>query len=456
MNLKISNFEFNKIKTNCEIKKMRIKMYRIIILIILFTGLIAAQNLHPKYEEGMKDFRNGNYQLAESKFSLALEDDFFDAEIYYMRGLSRLYQNKFHDAVIDFTEAINLKPDHADAYNSRGLCYGYLDQKLIAMPDFNKAIELDPEFGNAYINRASLQIANKNYDAAMSDLDKALEYSPNNPELYLQRGRLYHKLDKYSEAIQDFSTVLRKGLKHNKIYFNRANSYFKMGDYENAIKDYSHAIERNPDDLEALNNRAMAYEKLGMHELAYKDRKLLNDKTNLFYTPLDELKYKNFSSSNGEVNLEMPDNWHFYEITSETGYRIVVSKDSIDPHSQMLRVGVTINVERNMFERYNLKNDFTVLEFWKGSQEQNMNDYHSYTVSSKTEKHFHGYPSIFNTVNIQPEPNSPIYTMYEFVIAYKGNLVFMYFQSPQPEFAYYGEIFKIAKESFKLNPDAAE
>lgn len=431
-------------------------MFRIFLFFVLFSGFLVAQNLHPKYEEGMAEFRNGNYQTAETMFSLALEDDFFDAELYYMRGLSRLYQNKFNDAAVDFTEAINLKPDYADAYNSRGLCYGYIDQTLIAMPDFNKAIELDPEFGNAYINRASLHIANKNYDAAMSDLDKALEYSPNNPELYLQRGRLYHKQGKYSEAIQDFSTVIRKGLKHNKIYFNRANSYFKMGDFENAVKDYSHAIEKNPDDLEALNNRAMAYEKLGMHELAYKDRKLLNDKTNLFFTPLEDIKYRKYSSSNGEVNLDMPDDWFFYEIPSETGYQVIISKDSINPHNQMMRVGVSVNVERNMFERYNLNNDYSVLEFWKGSQKQNMADYASYNVISKTEKLFHGYPSIFNTVDIQPAPDSPIYTMYEFVIAYQGNIVFMYFQSPQPEFTYYGEIFKIAKESFKLKPQTEE
>lgn len=430
-------------------------MLRILVAFVILSVTLIAQNLHPKYEEGMKEFKSRNYQRAEVLFSQALEDDFFDAEIYYMRGLAKLYQNKFHDAITDFSETVKLDPEHADAYNSRGLCYGYLDQKLVAMPDFNKALELDPEFGSAYINRASLHIANKNYDEAAEDLEMALKYEPNNPELYLQRGRLNHTMGNYDKAVKDFSTVMRKGIKHNKVYYNRANSYFKAGNYEKAVQDYSKAIELNPEDYESLNNRAMAYEQLGLHELAYKDRKILNDKTNLFFTPLDELEFTEFSSSNGEVSLKMPDNWFSFELPHDNGYKLIISKDSLNPYNQMIRVGVTATIERNMFERYNLKNDASVLEFWKSSQEMNSSDYYNYTVSSKTEKLFHGYPSIFNTVSIQVDANSPVFTMYEYVIAYKGNLIFMYFQSPETEFDYYKEIFLQAKESFRLKPDSA-
>lgn len=431
-------------------------MKKLVLLFIVLIVAVNAQNYHPQYIEGMKAFKSGKYVEAEDLFSKALADDFFDAELYYMRGLARLYQNRFDEAVSDFSEAVNLDPKHADAYNSRGLCYGYMNQNVAALPDFNKAIELDPKLSQAYINRASLYITNKEYDKAKNDIAKALKIDNTNPELYMQRGRLYHLTGEYEKAIKDFSTVIRKGVKHNKIYYNRANSYFKLNEYEKAVKDYSEALKYDPNDNESLNNRAIAYSKLGLNDLAKRDREILNKRLNIYFQPFEDITFRKFESSNGEVALELPDNWHLYEKQAQTGFMVMISKDSLDPSKEMMSSGVTITVERDMFNRYNLMNDESVLEFWKGSQNMNSKEYATYNVKSKSEKLFHGYPSILNNTIIQTDPRYIEFQMYEYVIAYRGNLVFIYLQAPNKEFDYYNEIFLHAIKSFELSPDKAK
>lgn len=431
-------------------------MKKIIVLLLLSVVFLVAQNYHPKYLEGLKAFNNGKYQEAEKLFSVAIEDDFFDAELYYMRGLSLIYQNRFADAITDLTEAIKLNPNHADAYNSRGLCYSYLNQLKIALPDFNKAIKLDSSLAQAYINRASLYLTEEQNQKAKDDLDMALKLDPNNPELYIQRGRLNHKMGNYESAIKDFSAVIRMGMNNNKIYYNRANSYYKSGKFEKAVRDYSKAIELDSNDNEALNNRAMAYEQLGLTDLAYKDREKLNNRLKIFFTPVDELSFKRFKSSNGEISLELPDSWYKYEQKLEHGYTVLISKDSLNPMTDMMRVGVTITVERDMYERYNLLNDPSVMEFWKGSQQLNSSDYHQYLIKSRTDRLYHGYPEALNVVKIQADPRFLEFQMYEHVIAYKGNIVYIYMQSPTEEFEYYKQIFDKTVESVKIDVSVAE
>lgn len=62
----------------------------------------------------------------------------------YMAGDASDDQPNMHQAVAQFTRAIQLKPDFARSYMGRGYAYLMMDDEAHADPDFKKALQLDP------------------------------------------------------------------------------------------------------------------------------------------------------------------------------------------------------------------------------------------------------------------------------------------------------------------------
>ncbi len=91
-----------------------------------------------------------DYIKALRFYNLSIDKDPENAEVYFQRGrfkISRLELNKglAWSAVIDFTESIRLRPEHAASYYQRGAIYSYLDKKDSTCQDMHIAFRLNPE-----------------------------------------------------------------------------------------------------------------------------------------------------------------------------------------------------------------------------------------------------------------------------------------------------------------------
>jgi tetratricopeptide (TPR) repeat protein len=95
---------------------------------------------------------------------LQIEKDFAESEKYYdaaekrgkltaddliNRGITKGEQQKYDEAVKDFTEALKLKPDYPQAYIQRGASHWEMRRWDLAKQDFLKANELSPNDDNA-------------------------------------------------------------------------------------------------------------------------------------------------------------------------------------------------------------------------------------------------------------------------------------------------------------------
>jgi tetratricopeptide (TPR) repeat protein len=87
------------------------------------------------------------------------------------RARKHLGRGQLSEAVLDLTEAIRLKPDHAEAYNQRGLVYRRLEKYAEAIEDYTEAIRIVPDFRDAYVNRGTAY--EKQGDQAKADADDA-------------------------------------------------------------------------------------------------------------------------------------------------------------------------------------------------------------------------------------------------------------------------------------------
>lgn len=428
------------------------KLLIVIIGIILSSSLLLSQS-KKDYELGDSFMQAKQYEKAIEEFSNLISKDPKDVYALYKRGVAFLFANKFDDAIRDFTLAIDINGDDPDSYNNRGLALSYQGDLVSAISDFDKAIKLDPNFAQAYINRGSAYIASKDFDKAIKDLDKAIKFDPKNPEIFLQRARLYYNKEEFQKSVKDYSSAIALGIGSSKVYYNRANAYFKLEKYDEAIKDYSTALELDPDDLDALNNRAYTYKIIEKEQDAERDRAVLTEKRNEIFTPVDQIKFNDFTTDGGELTFEVPSDWNIIKMPFESEDKIeyIITPEKVDPTSEGMIVGVTVGIMKNLSKFIPVQSEPEILDFWKGSMDMNNEEMLVYRVMWQRHLQLFGHATILNRSIIQATENHMAFGMFEYVIAWGDNMLYLYYQAPEANFDYYEKLFEKSYRSVKVS-----
>ncbi len=150
------------------------------------------------------------------------------ALVYYSRAFGYYERGDFDRALLDTTEALELKPDdnrfillRGTAHYEKGLnLRGDRDavQSLLdsALKDFSRIIEADPKNAQAYSMRGLVYLGKGNFEAAAEEQTKAIGLNPKYVDAYLRRGKTFmaqavlkKKPEARPRAMEDFKTVLK-------------------------------------------------------------------------------------------------------------------------------------------------------------------------------------------------------------------------------------------------------
>jgi len=106
------------------------------------------------------------------------------AGVLYNRGTANAKAGNLTQAIEDFTQCIEIKPDDIMAYNNRGSAYAQQGDYIQAISDFTKAIGISVNDPVAYHNRAVAYFCLKEYDRAWGDVTMVKEIGATvNPEI---------------------------------------------------------------------------------------------------------------------------------------------------------------------------------------------------------------------------------------------------------------------------------
>ena len=177
------------------------------------------------------------------------------------RGITFLDRGEFGIAVMDLTEALNLRPDFMQAYFWRGYAYNEMGNYTQAIADYSQAIRINPNLAEAFNNRGVAHRKMGNYTQAIADFNQAIRIDPNYAGAFNNRGNAHSDMGNYTQAIADFNQAIRIDPNLAEAFNNRGNAHYKMENYTQAIADYTQAIRIDPNDALAFNNRGFAYYK---------------------------------------------------------------------------------------------------------------------------------------------------------------------------------------------------
>ena len=123
-------------------------IFYIFALLIIFTHTISAQ------DEGMLNYQNQNYKVAEEYYEYILKNDEDNSKAHFGKGSSLYMQNDLKNAEINFNESLTASDEilQSKAYFNLGNI-SYKNNKLDdALQFYKKALELNPNDDEARFN----------------------------------------------------------------------------------------------------------------------------------------------------------------------------------------------------------------------------------------------------------------------------------------------------------------
>ena len=114
---------------------------------------------------------------------------------------------RYEEAIVDYDEAVRLRPDYAEAHNNRGNVHHALGRYEEAIADYDEAIRLQPDDATAYNNRGKAHANLGWYEEAITDYDEAIRLQPDYATAYYNRGNAHADLGRHEKAITDLETA---------------------------------------------------------------------------------------------------------------------------------------------------------------------------------------------------------------------------------------------------------
>ncbi len=194
--------------------------------------------------------------LVLSKLVVAQDEKAFEL---YSAGVRAGYSYEFGVAILNYTEAIKLKPGYMMAYFNRGAVYLKTRENDNAIADMQMVLSLDSTYYDAYAYLGEAYIAKSDIATAKKMYEFLLKKIPNHKKGLDGMALCYFYMNKYEESIKYYDKYIELVYDDPEAYYKRGLAKFSLDQYQKSIDDFTEAISFRNDYWQALDARAKAY-----------------------------------------------------------------------------------------------------------------------------------------------------------------------------------------------------
>ena len=115
--------------------------------------------------------------------------------IYKHRGMTYFAQSMYHEAIADFSEALNMDPGSYRVAYYRGVVYSVLQKYLEAIEDFSLSLKINPYQPFCLFRRGQAYFHVGDYPQALSDCEESLAIDPDKDAVKRFRVLVQSKLE---------------------------------------------------------------------------------------------------------------------------------------------------------------------------------------------------------------------------------------------------------------------
>lgn len=238
-----------------------------------FNRAISAKPYlyEPWFYRAVAKYYLGDYAGAESDCTEAITRNSFVTNIYELRGLCRIQQKKFGDAIDDYIRALKYDPENKTLWHNRILCRIHKGDYEAALADIDTMLVKWKNYAGAYAMRAEVMLVCKDTAAAMTALDKSIELDPYDDGAWATRAIIALSREEWEEGEDCLTKAIRLQPKVAVYYINRALARIKRNNLRGAMNDYDTALDYDPNNFLGHYNRGLLRANVGDDNRAITD-----------------------------------------------------------------------------------------------------------------------------------------------------------------------------------------
>jgi protein O-mannosyl-transferase len=149
------------------------------------------------------------WQNSESLFRHTMAMTKNNDVAYNNLGTALMGQNRLEEAMGNFRQALQIRPDYPEANNNLGIILVTKDNPGEAVRYFQEALRTRPDYADARLNLGVALVSLGRPDEAMQQYLEVLRWSPDDVEARCNLGIALMRLGRRDEAIEQFKAVLR-------------------------------------------------------------------------------------------------------------------------------------------------------------------------------------------------------------------------------------------------------
>jgi tetratricopeptide (TPR) repeat protein len=208
-----------------------------------------------------------NEAIAQYRQAIQIRPNY--AEAQHDLGYALCKQGKWDEALVHLRKAVQLNPRYADAQHNLGFVLYTLGRLNEASVHLGLAIKLKPDYPQAYYNLGNILSAQSKPDEAIACYRKAIQLKPDYANAHNNLGIALKSQGRLDEAINHFRSALNINPGLGEAYYNLAGTLRSQGKLDEAIKCYERVAELTKfQDVAVLETLAAAYAAAGQFDRA--------------------------------------------------------------------------------------------------------------------------------------------------------------------------------------------
>jgi tetratricopeptide (TPR) repeat protein len=282
---------------------MKKRVFLLTTMMAILTISLFGQNAKKFYKAGNEFVDNQKYEDAVAQFTSAIGLEPSNADYYSARAMSYEKLNKFKEAYADYEKAIVFKPKEVDDIIGLGRVCNKMSKFDEALGFLNHASRLDKKNAQVYPEKIITLIGLGKYDRALKASDTAILIK-DEPMNYYYRGVIYVALNNDILGKKELEKSISKDKKLVEPRLELAELLIRNGDTKEATNQINVVLSINDKNTAAYLARSKIFKKNLDFPSAINDvsKTILIDPTNPEYYLIRGQDYQEFNQHANAIN----------------------------------------------------------------------------------------------------------------------------------------------------------
>jgi tetratricopeptide (TPR) repeat protein len=183
-------------------------------------------------------------------------------------GTALSEKGKIDEAMVQYREAVRIKPEWAEAHNNLGGALENKGQLAEALNQFVESIKLKPGLAAAHYNLANALAETGRLEDAISELQKAVKLKPDYTDARYNLGNALSSAGRLEEATTQYLEILKLDPNYAEAHYNLGITLCGQGRLDEGIIQFQEFLKQRPGSADAHRNLGAILDKEGRLEEA--------------------------------------------------------------------------------------------------------------------------------------------------------------------------------------------